>query len=74
MWFTYNDLHEAGEISRRNCPSLSVEYIKKTLSPIYQSCGIDIFEIDIVDNDDLKNLTLSGQKGLDLEEPEMYLE
>jgi 16S rRNA (adenine(1408)-N(1))-methyltransferase len=64
MWFTYNDLHEAGEISRRELPFLSVEYIKNTLSPIYQSCGIDIFEIDIVDNDDLKKFDTQWSKRL----------
>lgn len=64
MWFTYNDLHEAGEISRRELPPLSIEYIKNTLSPIYQSCGIDIFEIDIVDNDDLKKFDTQWSKRL----------
>ncbi|AUG59025.1 methyltransferase domain-containing protein [Acetivibrio saccincola] len=64
IWFTYNDLHEAGEISRRNLPSLSVEYIEKTLFPIYQSCGIDIFQIDIVDNEDLKEFDTQWSKRL----------
>ena len=64
MWFTYNDLHEAGEINRRELPLLSVEYIKNTLCTIYKSCGIDIFEIDIVSNEDLKKFDTQWSKRL----------
>lgn len=64
IWFTYNNLHEAGEMSRRELPPLSVEYIKDTLSPIYKSCGIDIIEIDVVNNDDLKKFDTQWSKRL----------
>lgn len=64
IWFTYNNLHEAGEMSRRELPPLSVEYIENTLSPIYKSCGIDITEIDVVNNDELKNFDTQWSKRL----------
>ncbi|MDQ2086443.1 16S rRNA (adenine(1408)-N(1))-methyltransferase NpmA [Herbivorax sp. ANBcel31] len=64
IWFTYNNLHEAGEMSRRELPNLSVEYIKSNLIPIYQSCGIDIVETDIVTNEDLKKFDTQWSKRL----------
>ncbi|TYQ16128.1 UNVERIFIED_CONTAM: 16S rRNA (adenine(1408)-N(1))-methyltransferase [Acetivibrio alkalicellulosi] len=64
IWFTYNNLHEAGEMSRRELPALSVEYIKDTLVPIYNASGIEINDIEIVTNEELKEFDTQWSKRL----------
>ncbi|MHB8157500.1 MAG: methyltransferase domain-containing protein [Desulfocucumaceae bacterium] len=53
IFFTYSDLHEQGEMSRRELPELSLEYIEETIVPLYRASGILITGKEIASNERL---------------------
>ncbi|RCX09288.1 16S rRNA (adenine(1408)-N(1))-methyltransferase [Anaerobacterium chartisolvens] len=54
MCFTYSELHELGEMDRRELPELSLDYIRETLVPLYHEKGIEIKQLGTIDNQDLR--------------------
>ncbi len=54
LCFTYSELHELGEMDRRELPELSLAYIKETLVPLYEKKGIRIKQLGTIDNEDLR--------------------
>ena len=47
---TYSILHEAGEMSRRELPELTLDYIRDTLTPIYKEKGIILTDSNTINN------------------------
>jgi len=64
IYVTYSSLYEAKEITSRQLPELSEEYINTELKYKYQSCGIKIKKVELCNNDSLKGLDTSWAKKL----------
>lgn len=64
IFVTYSSLYEAKEISLRQLPLLSLEYINTELRYQYSRYGIEIKKIKICNNDSLKELDTSWAKKL----------
>lgn len=53
--FTYSSIYEAGEISRRELPTLSLSYINEELRDKFTDSGLEIIDYGLLDEDYLKN-------------------
>ena len=62
--FSYTQLHELGEIERRELPELSPSYIENTLISHYNKAGIHITEVKQFSNEDLKRVNTLWAKKL----------
>ena len=64
IYVTYSSLYEANEIHSRDLPELSLEYINTTLKHRYRCCGIEIQDVRLCTNEDLKSLDTRWAKKL----------
>lgn len=61
---TYSEVYEEKEIINRNLPELSLDYFSKVLKPKYKLCGLNIKNIKVYSNDQLKQLNTKWAKKL----------
>lgn len=62
--FTYDILHEAGEIEKRDLPLLNLDYIKTELANMYQSFGFSIEKVVLLSEKDLRSFQSTWAKRL----------